>query len=286
MKWLLPAALLVVICSPTSAQLQHGTVAVVYFTKGKIVVAADSRQLTSGDAPPDDTVCKIATPHGKLVFVSSGTVGYKSLDDRDSVQSWTNIEEVHRAYDKASLQYSTDYDRFSGTAWEWGNSISAHFESLLLANPGSVRADGGKSGVLTQSFMGWLESDGAPMLLYTRIVFHDGPFPSISHETIPVLHDCGLVKPYCPIGHEEIVTEFVNLTSERAKQEANTWMPPKNSRPADYDLLKTKRLVDLTIQYHVPKAGRPSEVGGKIDAVEMDTGGSMRWFVKENCAKD
>ncbi len=84
-----------VIGSPTLAQIQHGTVAVVYYTEDKIIMAADSRGLLlTQNAQPDDSVCKIAAPYGKMLFVSSHAVAYKSGGLFDLVQPWSNVDEI------------------------------------------------------------------------------------------------------------------------------------------------------------------------------------------------
>lgn len=52
-------------------------------------------------------------------------------------------------------------------------------------------------------------------------------------------------------------------------------------KSADYDILKTMRLVELTIKYG------PDDVGGNIEAVELDKDGTLRWFANPNdCPKN
>jgi hypothetical protein len=263
------------------AQIQHGSVGVIYYTKDKIIVAADSRGLVlNGNTPPDDTECKIAAPDGKMVFVSTQSTEYKNGGYADPVPSWSNVGEIRKAYGKASLLYSTNRDRIEGTAVEWGKLISSHFQTLLLWHPEkTMEAVNGGNGVLTRSIIGGLDNDGLLMLLRITIAFHEGIFAADTVQ-IPSCDACS--KPYWAIGQVEVEQEFVDLTSQRARSEVKTWRPPKESNLADYDILRTMRLVELTIQYH-----KGNDVGGKIDAVEMDKDGSMRWFaIKENCAKD
>lgn len=277
MKALFMLSLFTILCSPTHAQIQYGTIGVVYFTKDKVVVAADSRGLV-GNTPPDDTVCKIATPHGQIVFVSSHAMGYRN-SGLDLVKPWSNVEEIHQAYDTASLLYSSRHDRIIGSAIEWGKSISSHFQSMLLWHSEQViEVARTGNGILTRAMIGGVNDDGSLLLVETIITFQEGvlQYPS------PITHTLECPKSYCAIGEVEIEQEFVNLTSKRAKKEARKWKPPKKSNPADFDILRAMRLVELTIQYH-----EGNDVGGKIDAVEMDKDGSMRWFaIKDNCAKD
>jgi hypothetical protein len=271
-------ALFAVIGSPTIAQIQYGTVGVVYYTKDKIVMAADSRGFIVGNTTPDDSVCKIAAPYGKMVFVSSHAMAYRNLGYFDFVQPWSNIEEIHRAYDTASPLFSTNHDRIVGTAIERAKSISSHFQSMLLWHPEKVIDVARKgNGVLTRAMIGGFDDNGALILLQAIITFQESVLANVS-STVQIL-DCP--RSYCAIGEIEVEQEFVNLTSKRAKKEAKKWKPPKKSKLEDYDILRTMRLVELTIQYH------GDDVGGRIDAVQMDKDGSVRWFaIKENCAKD
>ncbi len=175
--------------------------------------------------------------------------------------------------------HSTNHDRVVGTAIEWGNIISSKFGGALLSHPEQVAEVARQgNGILTRAIIGGLNDDGTLILLQTIVKYEGGVLSSPSAETTQITH-CD--KSYCAIGEVEVEQEFVNLTSERAKKEAKKWKPPKNSKPADYDILRAMRLVDLTIQYH------GNDVGGPIDAVEMDKDGSVRWFaIKENCQKD
>jgi hypothetical protein len=163
---------LAVASSPTLAQIQHGTIGVVYYTKDKIIVAADSRVLPSFvNASPDDNECKVTTPYGKLVFVSSGAAAYHNGGVAGSVQSWSNIEEIHRAYSTTSLLYSTNYDRIMGTA----ESIASNWQSLLLEHP-DVVIDAARmgNGILTRAIMGGFDNDGTLVIGEVAVSYQEG----------------------------------------------------------------------------------------------------------------
>jgi hypothetical protein len=282
MKAIFLSFLFAMASSQTLAQIQSGTIGVVYFTKDKIIMAADSRGTTlNQSAAPDDTLCKIATPNGKMVFVASGGIGYKNQGATvDFIQSWSSVEEIRRAYGTASMLYNNNHNRNGETAIQWGNLISADFRSLLLWHPEAVAALAQKqNGVLTRALIGGLDDDGKPMLLTTTVSFQQGLLPAVSTETQQIT-DCG-PQSYCATGEIDVEQEFVTLATKRAKIEAKSWKPPRNSKRGDYDILRTMRLVELTIKYH------GENVGGPIDAVEMNKDGTVRWFAaKENCAKD
>src|SRR4029077_17580065 len=291
MRWLLPLALFPIISSPALAQIQHGTVAVIYYSKDKIIMAADSRALNE-NAPPSDSECKVAALYGKIIFVSSGAAVYEKGSRGDRVGSWTNTEENRRAYDAASLLYATSHDRVVGAATEWGKSISSHFQSLFFWHPEKIAfVTQGGSGILTRALIGGLDDSGNLILVQTLVMFKGQPSPALFPNPYPYPLAVGPApypvtnvvscRGYCAIGEIEVEQEFVNLTSERAKKEAKEWKPPKRAKTADYDILRTRRLVELTIEYHA------GDVGGSIDIVQMDKDGRVHWYaIKENCSEN
>jgi hypothetical protein len=259
--------------SPPFAQVRHGTIGVVYYTDDKIIVAADSRALISVDSHSEDKECKIATPSGKLVFVSSGASEFYKV----GAQLWSNIEEIHEAYNAAWPLYSNNYDRIEDTAIQWGKSISSKWQSLLPEYSDMVinAARDGK-GVLTRAIIGGFDDDRKPVIGQIIVSYNEGDST--------VQFDAGRITcPHsiCAIGKVQIEEEFLDLTSERARNEAESWKPPKDSKPADYDIFRIMRFVELTIKY------RGVDVGGAIDAVQMDKDGSVHWFAnKKNCAEN
>jgi hypothetical protein len=275
MKRLLLAAFLVITSSPALAQIQHGTVVVLYYPRSqdKIIIAADSRAL-SNNPWPDDTVCKIAAPHGKLVFSYTGIGGYVKTGPTDPVQPWSAIDEIYRAYDRASST-PVGSDRILRTAREWGRSVAARLESNLSQTVlDTERAEGG----LTQAVFGGLGSHGKLVLFVTRITLQEGTSPHVLIATAPLPP---IDDHWWGLGEVGTVAEFDKAVTPRAKAEAKEWTPPKDSKPEDYAAWKTIRFVDLSIQDKLPG------VGGKIDAVQMNKDGSVHWFaIKANCAKD
>jgi hypothetical protein len=274
--FMLLLALLVVAIPVAAAQVQYGSVGVVYYTDEKVIVAADSRGSWSQEnASADDSACKIATPKRQLVFVSTNAAGYR--DDSDpTVAPWTNIEEIRRAAEF----YPNSRGHLSEIADIWGRDIALHFESLYLRHPELVieaRARG--NGVLTVAITGGLDAIGNLVLFQTVVTFDESKLQPIAFLTKGI--NCPR-HSYCSIGENEIVKEFVDQSSNRAKAEAKVWKPPKGSAPTDRDILRVMRLVDLTVKYHVG-----NDVGGAVDAVQLNKDGSLCWFaLKKNCRGD
>ena len=262
-------------------QVRDGSVGVVYYSDDKLVMAADSRGTTTDGIVPTNTECKVAAFNNKLVFVSTGAVEY-GRNERiriipDIVQPWSNVDEARNAFSSATLTSNLVYN----TALRWGNAVAGHWNFLHLFNPDKVRAavarNGALTGSLTVALFGGIDGDGRLRLVETTVDFNDFALVPITATTKPV----SCIQSWCAIGAIEIVLDFLNQTSDQAKQEMIQW--GRQQWPAgDAELLKAIRLVDLTIAYHIG-----DDVGPPIDALELRRDGSFRWFArKDNCPAD
>jgi len=87
------------------------------------------------------------------------------------------------------------------------------------------------------------------------------------------------VCPPCVPGRSEIVTEFLGLTTERARVEAERLAHETNGLSNDEREARWMiRLVDLTIKL-LPDT---VDVGGPIDALELRTGEPLRWIQRKS----
>ena len=86
---------------------------------------------------------------------------------------------------------------------------------------------------------------------------------------------------YTSVGSgQQLVSEFAGLSSERAQAE---WIATQNQKinwpSEEADVRMAMRLVQLVIKYDTDK-----DVGGPIDAVELNKGGTVHWIQrKSNC---
>lgn len=290
----LPIIVLVHLTSTCAvAQVRHGTVVVIYYTDQKIILAADSRQVsTDPSAAPRDHGCKIATPDGRVVFAAAGIADYTHNGGLlGPTKSWTATDEIHKAYETKSLfptfsQANLIFPTNLGSSVDPILEIAKMFEmyetfdfiDLNESDPETVAQTAQKQhGELTDTLIGGLDANGQLVLYLTRLTYADTGIAPIFSRTDPAK------RPilYRAIGEPDVVNEFVDVTSDRAKKEAQAWKPPKGSHPADYDILKAMRLVQLTINYG------PGDVGGKIEAVELDRDGTLHWFANpNNCPVD
>lgn len=260
---------------PATAQIQHGTVGVVYFTQDKISVAADSRGIIDQNTPPDDTVCKLAAFGGDVIFVSAGSI--RNSSQSPLVPSWDNLAEARSAYNRVVFQYSTSRGHVREIAEDWNISISSNFDTMARYAPDSFAGAVDPAGNLTSAMIGGLDDKGN-LVLFGVTISAVTASPASRAVGLAVQADCPH-RRFCAIGAPEIVTEFADEASERSKTEAKEWKPPNGSMPRDYDMLRTIRMADLTVLHHVGK-----DVGGPIDAAQLDRDGSIHWYArKKNC---
>jgi len=168
-------------------------------------------------------------------------------------------------------------DSILSTTSRWQQVISDHIRAAYLVSPQQVQKVTANNGIITQAYFGGIEN--GELVLYKSVIrlFAGQVVP----DEIRKIFKCS-ANNFCAIGETEIVEEFDGLTSQRAREEVATWKPSNTFAPSDYDLLRTARLVDLTIAYH-----QGIDVGGPIDAVQLNRDGSLRWFPrKENCPAD
>jgi hypothetical protein len=222
---------------PTFAQIQHGSVGVVYLTKDKIIMAADSRGMLSRDNIPDNAECKIATPERKIMFLTTGISGYVPDGPASKLRRWSSIDEVNKACRSVTAKYGM------------GEAMVAGF-------------GGGQTLIM---FRVRLNLDTADKATPVK--------PKIDQVECPAS-----TNYFCAQGRPEVAIEFSSGMSQRAKDEARTWTPPTVIK-ADQDILRTIRLIELTIKYVTD-----GSVGGPIDAAELSSNGTLRWYVrKPNC---
>jgi hypothetical protein len=83
----------------------------------------------------------------------------------------------------------------------------------------------------------------------------------------------------CALGRSEIVTEFVGLTTERARTETERLARETSGLSDDErEIRRIIRLVDLTIRLLLDT----DDVGGPIDALELRAGEPLRWIQRKS----
>jgi hypothetical protein len=259
----------------TPSGVRHGTIAVVYYTSSKIVIAGDSRATEMGFAP-NDMECKIAALGSEIIFVSTGIAGYDSGDPRFPIPSWRSSDEAHKAYER--LTAGGRRPSVADVANEWSRAMVRN-ETQLYGIVGERLLDAANDGVLTQAMFGGVGEDGTLQMVSADIVLQEDE----SDKSHPIDMDMGVMLPQDSlgvIGEGAIFKEFFEAETDRAKKEAAQWEKDSAKFPEDDRIFfKMIRLIDLTSAYD-----EMGVVGGPIDAVELDLGKGIRWRQrKANC---
>jgi hypothetical protein len=270
------ALLVLATMAPRSdAQERHGTIAVVLYEAKRLIVAADSRNnLGKGvGASQNDLACKIAALGKYSVFVASGLIGYDNAGPRDRMETWRATDEARRVYTRLVRERGEWQDEYLDEfARSWGEVVQsrivdlARFASLTV----STAAD---AGLLTTALVATGRGKNIQVILI-QIRIEDGKIQ------VTTLRRIGPeVCPPCALGRGEIVTEFVGLTTERAKIEAERLARETSGLSDDErEARRIIRLVDLTIRL-LPDT---TDVGGPIDALKLRAGEPLRWIQRKS----
>lgn len=282
--------LLVLICSSLAvSEVNHGTIAVIYYTQDKIIVASDSRALFYSDRPPDDTQCKIAAFDGKFLFVSAGLAGSVRRRVDDPVPPWTNQDLARLAYDRLR-GFPAAYPVKSMAA-EWTELELNNLKLLYRNHPEHIlrAADMSPHGTIVDAIFGGIEN-GLLRLFAVQVRYDKTQVPPMRVSVSNYIDCPEETANFCAMGESEIALEFLRQTSERARFEAKTWGPSPEVAPRDRNIAKAVRVIELTIRYQTGRVFRGHKqklVGGPIDAVELDRSGSLHWYrKKKNCPEN
>ena len=262
-------ALLLAAASQAAESIIAGTIVIVAQAKDYIIFAADSRVGASNGtavASVDDTYCKIGPLHGNTLFAAAGIV-------TDPARNWSA---------------DTEMDKVLVEGWRGAQMGSADGESAvrrwaeamtqkLLALPLNQLAAYTKSndGVAATGVLAGIDKDGSPWVRVSTIS-QDAARGLVHQESD--MTSRGSAAKYSGLGQSEIAVEFDHGNTARAVEERAQWKD-RNLTGIEFDRFKTRRLVELTIQYLPNK----SDVGGRVDELELDANGPHWIQVKPHC---
>jgi hypothetical protein len=247
-----------------TAQVHKGSIAIIYLSEDKIIMAADSKG-NLPNKPPVYNECKVSALGKHMVFLSVNLTAWEESAP-GGVPSWNSTEEAHRAYER--LEPISQNEGFViQLANEWAKAVADDIRTDYRYDPPAI-ASTAENGVLTDALFGESRNNRI-RLFWERITFHPFSLEPIQVETLTEFPQMG----FTAAGKRDIFDEFTNLASPRAKREAEEWAKKSlRIRPEDRDLMKAIRLADLTVLYD-----QSGTVGGKIDALELRRGGEVRW---------
>jgi hypothetical protein len=269
------AFLSLILAAVVRAQDRHGTIAVVRYRDTRVTIAADSRTNLGWDAAHvvKDDECKLTNLGEYAVFVASGFTGYDNNGPRDRLASWRATSEARRVFSELLARDPVWLDsRLDELAMAWGKAVQSKTIELAQYNPSAVRRSA-VNGLLTTAFV----ASGRRSIISAAVV-QLGIDARGSIELLPIRRITPEVCPPCALGRGEIVTEFLEVKSERARAESQRFARETKGLPeTELDKRLVTRLVDLTIRLLPDQA----EVGGPIDVLQLDAGKGIRWNARK-----
>lgn len=272
MSALLALLLLAAMAQRSAAQEKHGTIAVVQYKAKRLIVAADSRNnLGNGvGAQQNDLACKVAALGKYAVFVAAGLTGYDNAGPMDRMETWRATDEARGVYARLVKEHGKWRDEYLDEfARYWGEVVQSRVADLSRLAPLTVHT-AAVAGLLTTALVATGRGKNIQVIVI-QIGIMDGEVQMITpHRVDPKLYT---------LGRGEIVAEFVGLTTERAKTEAER-LARETSGVSDNEreVRRIIRLVDLTIKL-LPNG---NDVGGPIDALELRAGEPLRWIQRKS----
>jgi hypothetical protein len=201
------------ICPIAFAQSETGTVIVFGYSKEKVIVAADSRQVNQDGGYRDD-YCKVIALDSKVVFSS---IGRTTSVAKDGTLEWDAAREARTAFANARhLQTDKAGDFLDRLALDWGWLIGAEMRKTLAPADVSDLADGQ---FVVSGIVAGLDESGALHISLEGIrinksvgeaprLFIDKPRPVILADAIQ----------FKVLGEGDIFDEFTSSKTKRAKQ--------------------------------------------------------------------
>lgn len=130
---------------PAPSQVLHGSIGVIYYTRDKIVVAADSRLTPGGiDGVPSDDGYKVTALDGRMVFISIGVVRHlrdglsPGWDSTDLVRAaYAKIKSVSPPGPRSSCRNSQGVESFGRGQSQCGGSITTWTVAAIFKHFGA-----------------------------------------------------------------------------------------------------------------------------------------------------
>ena len=269
MKWLLW-----LFVSPIAwPQLKTGSVIYVDLSRDQFTFSADSRgTLSTGGR--NDMECKIRAFGDKFVFMMAGIVSGNGWD-ANSVARQIWIEESAKGSDRIGLvkAVADGWERAMEPIYKQAAVISGLKERIRT----SKEPDGG---VLATAIFAGTDTAGN-MELYAVDIIYD-PAAFATNGSLNVSHNIQSASSgRVTGGRDEIITEFLERTSQRANEYLDWWLPLISGLPLGLrQVAINTKMVELSILLHPQN----SELGFPIDILQLMPKAGISWVqIKPNC---
>lgn len=258
--------------SLVSAQLEHGTVVVFIASSNRIIVAADSR---ASGYQPNDNSCKIVALGRQLLFTAAGVAAHAHTIQTS--RNWSVQQQAVRAFRALGAKPSDAVSRASDI---WLRSMKRIYLRELKLYPRQMLSSTINDALMNSAFVG-VDQAGQLKVREIGITFNRAVVEKSGAPVLTVTDNSWHLtgQPVIKIaGHSEIIQEFQQGESERARADTERWNLEMNAhRNEDTDLLYAVFLVDLTSSYAPAEFG----VGGPVDEVEIFPKSGIQWIQRK-----
>jgi len=278
MKWL--AVGLTILLTPFAwPQIGTGTVLLIYFSKDEVTVAADSR-VTASDGTHGDDECKISTFGSKFAFTMAG-VAHRNKGSTN--QAWNAHAIARRAWEANAPKHLDDAIGLAVAAEQsWTKEMKSVYSDPVIIKLVRSKMKVGDDPVLATAVFIATDNKGTLVVHTASLVFDISLYDSSGK--IAVVDEPAVNLPensHMSGGHDEIITEFLDQTTVRARE----YMPWFKSRIASLPRAEqtaelVSKMVELSILLH-PDNG---ELGFPIDIIQMRRRDGLRTLsMKSEC---
>jgi hypothetical protein len=257
------------------------TIVVVVYDKNGLAVAADSWGKNEQTGSVSDHACKIL-PLGESMFFAAATHDLPAPEGSGStVQGATWIyTEAQVAFNQLRLKSGEDSDGVSveAVAQHWKQAIQEVLEETFATQPESF-VQMPRDGYLLRGVFGGVDPTGGISLVVVSVKPKKAPAFEVMLEHLTP----GSKLDYLALGRSEVVREFLERQTERARNEASQQQSELAQLDAGTQMARrAARLVDLTIGMQPPEL---PTVAGPIDILQLRPDSKLNWVQqKESCS--
>jgi hypothetical protein len=251
---------LLLVCIPTFA---HATSVVAKVSEENVVIAADTLGI-DGDGTRHEDQCKIV-PFGKYVFAAASIASFWTTSPKSSWDSKAAAEAAHRSHE-------IDID---AAASDWLERAERYFSNLRGADRMRARsmvASSSDHALTVGVFVGWNAKGNAAFIL-EAIRYKEPNFDQVEH----IIETSG--SRDLPYTSNVITQELIEGHTNRTTEAGEEWA------------IKSKRFAKKELgwrwqEFLIQKTGAFTDVGQKVDIVELTRKGHLEWLERYACRSD
>ena len=251
-------------------QIKAGSVVYVDFAKDEVTIAADSRMILSSGGH-DDTECKISAFGNQFVFAMAGVV---------EGEKWNAHAVARQVWEAESKVEADPVKLVPVVADRWATQMEG-----IYGQPNSIstiRKIGSKA--LANGIFAATNNKGNLIAYVTDIDFDLRLFDS--KHLVRLWHDGRNIPPGTSAsgGRDEIIDEFLALSSTRAKDYWEQFIPQiSNTTKSQQRASIASKLIELSIRLHPQN----SELGFPVDVLQLRPRTGVSWVsIKPNCPQN